>query len=66
MLILSEFPIVPVNLFANGLLITEYSDIINLKLFLRELRGCTPSNLVILLENLFYYIDSYLSIINFY
>lgn len=66
MLILSEFPIVPVNLFANGLLITEYSDIINLKLFLRELRGCTPSNLVILLGNLFYYIDSYLSIINFY
>lgn len=66
MLILSEFPIVPVNLFANGLLITEYSDIINLRLFLRELRGCTPSNLVILLENLFYYIDSYLSIINFY
>lgn len=66
MLILSEFPIVPVNLFANGLLITEYSDIINLRLFLRELRGCTRSNLVILLENLFYYIDSYLSIINFY
>lgn len=66
MLILSEFPIVPVNLFANGLLITEYSDIINLRLFLRGLRGCTPSNLVILLENLFYYIDSYLSIINFY
>lgn len=66
MLILSEFPIVPVNLFANGLLITEYSDIINLRLFLRELRGCTPSNLVIRLENLFYYTDSYLSIINFY
>lgn len=50
-LVLSEFPIFTINLFTNGLSITEHSDIVNLILFLRKLGGYTPSNTVILLES---------------